>query len=113
MQTHLCCLLVSVRILQIGIFNCALYILANNQRTCCCMLAPPLNKCGVISSLMTNLPIELRHAVIHPTVVYPQQDIGIQIVVVLSSVGIATYWRTLFVSIDSKWRDTNLYPRFY
>ena len=77
------------------------------------MLTPPLNQCGVISCLITYFPIQLGHAVVQPTVVYPQQNIGIEVVVVLCAVGIATCGRTLLVAIDAEWRYTNLYPRFH
>ena len=45
-----------------------------------------MNEFIVISRLVTNLPVDLRNIVIHPTLVYPIKDVGIKVVVVLKSV---------------------------
>ena len=60
---------------------------------------------------MTDVPIELWHAVVYPSVVDPQQHVGIELVVVLQTVGVATYGRTLLVAVDTKGRHAKLDPR--
>ena len=111
MEGHLGSLLVLTRILQIGILNGSLHILANHQRTCASMLVPPLDEGLVIGSLMTYLPINLGHAVVEPAIVHPQQDVGIEIVVILGAVGVTTNLGTTLVAIDAEGRDTHLDPR--
>ena len=60
---------------------------------------------------MAYLPIYLRNVIVYPTFVHPQQDIGIQIIVILQSSSFATFRRCSLVTIYSERRNTELYPR--
>ena len=110
MEGHLRSLLVLIGRFGIGKLHRTLHILTNHQRTGTSILVPPLDQRLVVSSLITYLPINLGHAIIQPTVVHPQQDIRIEIVVVLRTVGVTTNLRTTLVTIDAKGRDTHLHP---
>ena len=74
------------------------------------MLVPPFNQRIIVSSLVADFPIDLRHIVVEPAVVHPQKNIGIEIVVVLQTIGITTDLRTALITIDTKGRDTHFHP---
>ena len=76
------------------------------------MLSPPVSKYLIISHFFTNLPIELWYYIVNPSLLHPQENIGIQLVVVLKSVGLATTRVVLLIAPDTKWRDTKLYLWF-
>ena len=75
------------------------------------MLGPPTYQRIVIGCLMTDFPINLRDVVIHPTVVHPQQHIGIQVVVILQTVCLASVRVAFLIAIDTEWRYPKLHPR--
>jgi hypothetical protein len=100
-----------VRILGVLMFHCTLHILTDDERSVRGILVPPFDEGLVVSCLVANLPIYLGNIVVQPTVVYPEKNVGIEVIVVLSAVGITTHRRTLFVTINTKRRDTDLYPR--
>ena len=62
---------------------------------------------------MSDLPIDLGDVIIDPTLLYPIGDIGVEVVVVLQTVGIATRSvRSAFlVAVDAEGTDTEAYPR--
>ena len=100
-----------IGILGVAILHGALHILTNHQRTSTCILVPPVDQGVVISSLVAYLPIDLRYAVVEPAIIDPQEDVGIKVVVVLQTIGIAAYLRIALIAIDAKGRDTHLHPR--
>ena len=60
---------------------------------------------------MTDLPIQLRYIVVHPSLVHPEKDIGIEIIVVLQAIGITTVGIVLLVTVDAERRNAELHPR--
>ena len=110
MECHLRSLLVLIGGFGISKLHRTLHILTNHQRTGTSILVPPLDQCLVISSLITYLPINLRHAVVQPAIVHPQQDVGIEVVIVLRTIGITANLGTALVTIDTEGRDSHLYP---
>ena len=60
---------------------------------------------------MAYLPINLRNVIVHPSVVHPQQHVGIEVVVVLQAVGIASVGAALLVPVNAERRHAELHPR--
>ena len=61
---------------------------------------------------MSDLPIELRCTIIDPAFFHPEQDIGIQIVIILQSARVASVFVRAFVAINSERTDSEPYPWF-
>ena len=80
--------LILLRVVGVCMFYCAFDVFSNKQGTRVGIFIPPVYKCFVVCCLMTYLPIELWYAVVKPTVIFPQQDVCIEFVIVLESVGI-------------------------
>ena len=80
--------LMTLRIGRIGKLSGTLDILTYIKRTVAGILVPPLDEGLVISCLVTYLPINLRHTVIDEAIVYPEENIGIEIIVVLKAEGL-------------------------
>ena len=80
--------LMTIRIGRISELSGALDILTYIKRTVAGILVPPLDEGLVICRLVTYLPIDLRHAVIDEAIVYPEENIGIEIIVVLKTEGL-------------------------
>ena len=74
------------------------------------MLTPPFDECLIIGGFITNLPVNLWHVIVEPAIVHPQKDVGIEVVVVLGTIGVTAYRRTFFVTVNTKWRDAHLHP---
>ena len=101
-------------ILDISVFHRTLNVLSNEEWACGGISVPPLDQFSIICSLVSNLPIQLWHAIVHPTIVDPQKNVGIEIVVVLQSSGIAAHRRiSSLIAINTKGRDAKLHPRLY
>jgi hypothetical protein len=47
------------------------------------MLIPPADERGIVCCRMAYLPIELGYAVVYPSIVHPQQHVGVEIIIVL------------------------------
>ena len=75
------------------------------------MFGPPAYQCVIVGSLMAYFPIHFRNVVVYPTVVYPHQYIGIEVVVVLQTIGGASVRVTLLVAVNAEGANTELYPR--
>ena len=61
---------------------------------------------------MSDLPIKLRHTIIYPTIIYPKQYVGIQIIISLCAACVASDPGSRpTVTIDSKRRHTEFHPR--
>ena len=60
---------------------------------------------------MTNLPVQLRNVVVNPSFACPQQHVGIQVVVVLQSVRLASQRIAALVAVDAEGRHAKLHPR--
>ena len=78
-----------IGILRVSILDGTLHILTDHQWTGSCILVPPASQGVVVGSLVANLPVDLGHAVVEPAIVHPQEDICIEVVVVLQTVGVA------------------------
>ena len=103
--------LMTLRIRRISKLGCTLDILTYIKRTVAGILVPPLDESLVICRLVANLPIDLRHAVIDEAIVYPEENIGIEIIVVLKTESLRTNRRVFPVAIDTERRNTELHPR--
>ena len=78
------------------------------------ILRPPMREDGIVCHFLTDLPIELGHNVINPTLFEPEEDVGIEIIIVLHSglcsrpsLGVAAA-----VAPYAKGRDAKFYPWF-
>ena len=98
-------------IIGVGKLNCALHILANEKRTLGSIAIPPLYESLIVGSCMAYLPVELRHGVVNPSVVHPQEHVGVEVFIVLCATCVAAYLhsRTL-VAVDAKRRYAELHP---
>ena len=103
--------LMTIRIGRVGELSGALDILTYIKRTIAGILVPPLDEGLVICRLVTYLPINLRHTVIDEAIVYPEENISIEIIVVLKSEGLGANWRVFPVAIDTERRNAELHPR--
>ena len=83
-------------------FHGALHVFANDKRTGTGIMAPPSYECVVVSSFIAYLPVDLWYAIVQPAVVYPEQNVGIQVIIVLQSAGVAAYAVRALVAIDAK-----------
>ena len=66
------------------------------------MLVPPSDKRLVVGSTIAYLPVELGHIIVDPTIVDPQQHIGIQVVIVLQTIGQASVRVVTLVAINTE-----------
>ena len=102
-QTVLSRQLMTAWIHRVWILGCALDVLADIERTVASILVPPLDKGLVIGCPVTNLPINLRHAIVDEAIVHPEEHIGIEVVVVLQTEGVGTDRRITLVAINAEW----------
>ena len=101
-KRHLRCLLVYLRITLVRSLSRTFHVLTDDERTSRCILVPPLDKGVIISSTITNLPVDLRHAVVEPAIIHPHQHVGIEIVVILCTVGVTANIGVVPVAIDAE-----------
>ena len=59
---------------------------------------------------MTNLPIQLWNCIINPSVVYPFDDICIEIIIVLKTACTASFWVVRFITIDAERTHSKFHP---
>ena len=111
MERHLCCQLMAVFVVQIGMFHRALHILTNIKCGTRQVLVPPMDEFVVVGGTVANLPVNLRYAIVHPAVGIPQQYVGIQVIVVLETVGTTAIGIVFLVAVDAERRHTDLHPR--
>ena len=112
MQSILSRHLIDLRIVHVSKLSRALHILADKQRTGRSITVPPFNECLIVGSLMTNLPIYLRHIIVHPSVVHPKKYVSVKVVIVLCAIGVAANLHTwTLVAIDAERRYAELHPR--
>ena len=76
-------------------------------------LSDPHYALWIICCRVSDLPIDLGDVIIDPTLLYPIGDIGVEVVVVLQTVGIATrsVCGAFLVAVDAEGTDTEAYPR--
>ena len=96
--------------MRVSKLNRTVYTLANIQRSVRAVFVPPLYECEIVGSLVADFPIKLWHTVVHPTVVYPQQHVGVKFIIVLQTEGLATIRIVAFVTVDAKRRHAELHP---
>ena len=102
--------LVGLRIVQVGGLHRALNVLADIQWALAAILVPPFYQRLIVGGLVAYFPVDLRHTVVHPSFLHPQQDVGIEVVVVLQSVGVAADVGAALVAVDSEWRHAHFHP---
>ena len=59
---------------------------------------------------MANLPIDLWYTVVHPTLVNPEKDIGIKVIIALQALCLAARRVTAHITVNSERRYTELHP---
>ena len=106
-------LLVAGIVLHITCLDGAFDVLTDEERTTGSIVSPPLYKAFIVGRRMSDFPIYLRNGVIHPSLVDPEEDIGIEIVVILQTTGVASgnIATVLHVVVYAEGRDTELHPR--
>ena len=65
----------------------------------------------VVGGSIAYLPIELGYAIVYPSFISPHQHIGIEVIVVLQTVGARAVGVALLVAIDAEGRHAKLHPR--
>ena len=114
MQAILSRHLVAVWIAGIGIFHRTFHVLADKQRTIGSIAVPPGDERLIVGRPVSYLPVDLRHAIVNPTLVHPKQHISIEVVIVLQASRLASHLRiTLLVAINAEWRHTEFHPRLH
>ena len=111
MERHFGGLLMAVGVFRVGEFHGALDIFTDVQIALRDMLVPPMDELVIVGRTIANLPIDLRHTIVHPTFGIPKQHVGIEVVVVLQTVSTAAIGVALLITIDAEGRNANLYPR--
>ena len=71
MECHLSRQLVTVLISQVRIFHSTFHILTDIKVGMGQVVVPPMNELAVVGSLVANLPVNLRYAVVHPSFLVP------------------------------------------
>ena len=106
-------LLVAGIVLHITCLDGAFDVLTDEERTTGSIVSPPLYKAFIVGRRMSDFPVYLWDGIVHPSLVYPEEDIGIEVVVILQAAGIAARdVATHFdIVIDAERRDTELHPR--
>ena len=111
MQGHLGCQLMLALVCQVRVFHGTFHILSDIQWRTRQMAIPPVNQLVIVGSLITNLPIQLGHAVVHPAIGIPKKNVGIQLVIILQTIGLATVGIAFLITINAKGRNAELHPR--
>ena len=90
------------------------HVLPDVDRTPGGMFGPPTHEAVVVGRGMSDGPIELRDDIVHPALTNPEQDVGIQVVVVLQPAGVTAGHATSgrIVVVYAKRRYAELDPRF-
>ena len=110
MQLHLGWKLVLELVVRVGVLHGAVDVLTDEERTGCRVFCPPACQRIIVGCAVTYFPINLRNVIVHPSVVHPQQYIGIEVVVILQAVGGASVRIVLLVAVDAERRYTELHP---
>ena len=97
---------------EVAVLCGAVDILADGEGTGSGVLRPPAAETVVVGCGMSNLPIDLRHGVVHPTLVNPVDDIGVEVVIVLQTAGVRSGdgAAVLLVVVDAEGTDAELHP---
>ena len=104
-----------MRILQVGSLHCALYVLPDDEYAIRGMSCPPLDERFVVGRLVSDFPINLRHQIVHPALFHPEEDVGIEVVIVLQARRVAAWdgGARFCVVVDAERRDAEFYPGFH
>ena len=83
-EAHLCVKFVGVMIARIGGVHRALGVLPDIELG---FVAdggvPPFGQMAAWSGFKVEAPVELRHHIVHPSLVGPEEDVGVEVVVIL------------------------------
>ena len=112
LQSHLRGKLVHVGVLGVGVLHGVRHRLADEERTPLAMLGPPVDELGIVGHGMANLPVDLRDVIVYPAFARPEQDVGIEVVVVLQAARPAAQRVARLVAVDAEGRHAELDPRF-
>jgi hypothetical protein len=97
--------------LQLILVDASLEVLPDVEGLLEVVLVPPVQQGGIIGRGMPSLPVELRQVVIDPPLLYPKLDVGIEVVVVLQPVGIASVGVATLVPVNAEGANPETYPR--
>ena len=111
MQSHLSAQLMAILVDRVSILHRTFYILTDIEGRTRQMTVPPMNQFIVVGSLVSNLPIQLRHAIVHPAIGIPKEHIGIELVVILQAIGLTAVRIAFLITIDTERRHAKLHPR--
>ena len=103
--------LVRIGVCGVGKLDGALHVLTDIEGTLPSVGIPPAQQGGIVGCLVANLPVELGDVVVDPPLTYPFEDVGIEVVVVLQSVGGAARGVAAHVAIDAERGHAELHPR--
>lgn len=76
------------------------------------VLVPPVKKGEVVGSLVTDFPVYLGCTVINPSLACPEGNVGVEVVVILESVGTAAVRVAGLVAVYAEWADAEADPGF-
>ena len=63
---------------------------------------PPEHQLSVVSYLMSHIPVDLRHHIVHQPLPVPEEDIGVEIVIVLQTTGLGSDRMGSLISVDAE-----------
>lgn len=69
---------------------------------------PPEHQLSVVSYLMSHIPVDLRHHIVHQPLPLPEEDIGVEIVIVLQTTGLGSDRMGSLISVDAEGTDAEL-----
>jgi hypothetical protein len=98
--------------MELVFIDAALQILTYVEMLPEIVVIPPLQQRRIIGSGMPSLPIKLGQVVIDPSFFHPQPYVGVQIIVILKTVGVTSIGVASFVPVDTEGTDTEAYPWF-
>ena len=83
-------------------------MLPHDQLSVLYMARPPEYQLSVVSYLMSHIPVDLRHHIVHQPLPVPEEDIGVEIVIVLQTTGLGSDRMGSLISVDAEGTDAEL-----
>ena len=71
-------------------------------------MRPPEHQLSVVSYLMSHIPVDLRLHIVHQPLPVPEEDIGVEIVIVLQTTGLGSDRMGSLISVDAEGTDAEL-----
>ena len=109
-QSHLRVEFVTVVVARIGHVHGALHVLTDVKVAVMDIVVPPLHQLAARRGLRVQIPVELRHDIVHPSLAVPQQHIGVEAVVVLQTAALRSARVGRLVAPDAERTDAETHP---